>query len=386
MENGNRDQIIEKYFHEGYKYNEILGVLESAGINISYRHLQRILCELGLRRKKIAEDEDQIIEAMLSELEGSGQCLGYRSLWQRLKSNYGLKVYRDTVLQLLHLMDPEGIEKRSRYRLKRREYKVPGPNFLWHLDGYDKLKPYGFAIHSCIDGFSRKALWLEVGTSNNNPDIIAYYYLKTVKKLGVLPTIIRSDRGTENSRIELIQQAMRFSHDDPLAGLNSFIKGKSTANQRVESFWAQLRKRCCSFWMDYFKEMVDSGGFSRHDPMQLECLRYCFGPLIKFDIQQFKSEWNRHIIRKQNVGHVISGKPNYLYFQPEKNNGTQCSKPMNIEHVDNAFAQFAEVSTYCSQTMVKLVECLLPNCQAPMNALAARQLYHNILDELSKYD
>lgn len=27
-----------------------------------------------------------------------------------------------------------------------------GPDFVWHLDGYDKLKPYGFAIHGCIDG------------------------------------------------------------------------------------------------------------------------------------------------------------------------------------------------------------------------------------------
>ena len=27
-----------------------------------------------------------------------------------------------------------------------------GPNFLWHCDGYDKLKPYGLCIHGCIDG------------------------------------------------------------------------------------------------------------------------------------------------------------------------------------------------------------------------------------------
>ena len=25
---------------------------------------------------------------------------------------------------------------------------------MWHLDGYDKLKPYGFAIHGCIDGLA----------------------------------------------------------------------------------------------------------------------------------------------------------------------------------------------------------------------------------------
>ena len=28
------------------------------------------------------------------------------------------------------------------------------PNFLWHCDGYDKLKPFGIAIHGCIDGYS----------------------------------------------------------------------------------------------------------------------------------------------------------------------------------------------------------------------------------------
>ena len=26
------------------------------------------------------------------------------------------------------------------------------PNEVWHCDGYDKLKPYGFAIQGCIDG------------------------------------------------------------------------------------------------------------------------------------------------------------------------------------------------------------------------------------------
>ena len=28
---------------------------------------------------------------------------------------------------------------------------VQGSNFIWHADGYDKLKSYGFAIHGCID-------------------------------------------------------------------------------------------------------------------------------------------------------------------------------------------------------------------------------------------
>ena len=31
-------------------------------------------------------------------------------------------------------------------------YLTQGPRYLWHIDGYDKLKPYGFSIHGCIDG------------------------------------------------------------------------------------------------------------------------------------------------------------------------------------------------------------------------------------------
>lgn len=47
-----------------------------------------------------------------------------------------------------------------------------------------------------------------------------------------MPTIIRSDKGAENQYIELIQMALRYNHEDDNAGENSFIKGKSTANER----------------------------------------------------------------------------------------------------------------------------------------------------------
>ena len=60
--------------------------------------------------------------------------------------------FRDTVMMLLAITDKAGTAQRKSRRLNRRIYLNKGPNYLWHLDGYDKIKPYGIAIHGCIDG------------------------------------------------------------------------------------------------------------------------------------------------------------------------------------------------------------------------------------------
>ena len=41
-------------------------------------------------------------------------------------------------------------------------YRSVGPNHLWYIDGYDKLKPHGLPIYGAIDGYSRRLMWLKV--------------------------------------------------------------------------------------------------------------------------------------------------------------------------------------------------------------------------------
>ena len=43
------------------------------------------------------------------------------------------------------------------------------PNRIWHLDSYDKFKPFGFESKRCIDGDSRCTLWLNILRSNKDP-------------------------------------------------------------------------------------------------------------------------------------------------------------------------------------------------------------------------
>ena len=73
----------------------------------------------------------------------------------------GFVVTQNTVRALQQLLDPEGVAPRRKRRLVRRMYRSAGPNAAWHMDGYDKLKPFGIAINGCIDGYSRKIMWLE---------------------------------------------------------------------------------------------------------------------------------------------------------------------------------------------------------------------------------
>ena len=67
-------------------------------------------------------------------------------------------------------------ERRRKRRLHGREYVSLGPNFAWHIDGYDELKPIGFSVHGAIDGFSRRILWIEVGPTNKHPQVTCLYF------------------------------------------------------------------------------------------------------------------------------------------------------------------------------------------------------------------
>ena len=154
LENNNfeRVDLIERYFHMGLGYSEIVlfwGLLH--GYVLSIRQLKRILQQRGRNRSNIEE----VYQAVRRELRGSGSMMGYRQMTRRLLHGHGVVVDKETVRERLKILDPEGVDARSRHRLQRRQYKTEGPNHVWHIDGYDKLKPFGFCIHGSIDGYSR---------------------------------------------------------------------------------------------------------------------------------------------------------------------------------------------------------------------------------------
>ena len=154
------DELISSYFFQGYTNAEIVEFLKLHGISLSLSTVKRRLQTVGLYRRKQGapslsnEDPKKAIEI---ELGGSGCLVGYRKIWARLKQK-GIFVKRERVMHILRSLDPVDVECRKRKRLRRRAYRTKGPHSVWHIDGDDKLKPFGFSIHACIDGFSRRLI------------------------------------------------------------------------------------------------------------------------------------------------------------------------------------------------------------------------------------
>ena len=220
----------------------------------------------------------------------------------------GLSTNRELVRLALKALHPEGEENRSLKKFTRRKYTSVEPNYMWHIDGCDKLKPFGFAIHGAIDGYSRKILWLHTGSSNNNPRVIVSYYLDCVSKLiNAIPMIVKSDQGTENVVLAGIQQYFQHNDTDQFAGRNSFRYGTLTANQRIEAWWSQLRRHRANWWIKFFKDMTALGIFHASNEIHLQCIRFCFLPILQRELNDTVVLWNDHYIRATKNGECGPG-------------------------------------------------------------------------------
>ncbi|XP_066914908.1 uncharacterized protein [Clytia hemisphaerica] len=271
------DELLIKYFYKGYYYDEILQFLSHHhGTEVCMRTLKSHLGRLNLNRKNFSQrDFAEAFAAISREIDFCCDAVGYRTIWHRLSVKYG------------------------------------------------------FPIHGCCDGFSRKILWLRVINSNNNPKIICNLFLKTVEEIGVFPRCVRSDCGTENGYLAAAQCYFNRQSDH-----RAHLYGSSNHNQRIESWWSQFRRLNTEYLINFFQDMVDEGIYNTGDYLHRACAFYCFAPLIQHELDSCMEQWNSHFIRHSpNV--EASGRPDVLYsFPPNgfRENCTQCN-PADIATV-----------------------------------------------------
>lgn len=337
-----RNDLIGVYYLNGYGIREIVGFMAYRhNTPISDRQIHRILRSMNLLRRGNEAPIENIVQAVYHELNRQGQHIGYRIMRRRVQSNHHLNATAETVRRILSVLDREGVLARSHRIIRRRLYNNPGPNFAIHMDGWDKLKPYGVSIHAAVDGYSRRILWLKACDSNKNPHYVAYFYLNYIREINGVPVLVYSDRGTENSLTRDLQYTLRWNHNDQNQGLSSYRYGSSTRNTRIERFWRELRRMCGQTWMDLFKLMTDDGSLDTSDNLHLECVRFCFIHLINQDLFGIVRHWNEHPIRYNPRSQGPFGKPDVMYFQPEVFGAVDNKMPIpgNLDALQNEFCQ-----------------------------------------------
>ena len=274
-----------------------------------------------------------VMSFVRKQLEGTSSLIGYRYMHLKARAA-GLVVDRETIRLVMKVMDAEVVSLRATHKLKRRKYIYNGSNETWHMDGYDKLKPFSFAIHGCIDGFSRKIIWLRVASSNNDPKVIASYFIDSLSKLKLGQKIIRADRGTENIYVAGIQRYVRRNDEEPPGNGSCFLFGSSTSNQRIESWWSQFRCSYSTWWINYFKDLIEQNIFDSSKTYHVECIRFCYMGLLQRELEEVSSMWNNHRTRAVRNSECPAGRPAVIYDAPELFGGYESGRTVAINDLN----------------------------------------------------
>lgn len=213
-----------------------------------------------------------------------------------------IKVQRSRLRDALHLVDPEGVERRKRKTVTRRVYSVPCPNFLWHIDGTHKLIRWKFVIHAAIDGFSRLIPYLHCSTNNRSITVL-HLFESAVQQYG-FPLRVRSDHGGENQKVWEAMIRERGEESRPV------IVGSSVHNERVERLNYDINQQVVSVFKQLFFDLEEEEILDADNSTDLFCLHYTFLPQINQHLQEFRAAHNSHSISTER-----NRTPVQLFFQ-----------------------------------------------------------------------
>lgn len=127
-------------------------------INVHRNTLSNYLAEVGIAPKyeDMSDGEiDDLVRDFRKDRPDSG--LGYLAGYIRL---HGLRIQRKRIRASMRRVNSPGLLLRRRVAIRRRTYRVQGPNAVWHVDGHLKLIQYGIVIHIFAEGFSRLVSWI----------------------------------------------------------------------------------------------------------------------------------------------------------------------------------------------------------------------------------
>ena len=257
---------------------------------VSRATIWRRLREAGVAARKYSDISDAALDAIVRDIRHRHPHSG-QSMIQGMLTAMGYLLQRYRVRESLQRIDPLGNLLRRHQPISRRRYCVPGPNFLWHIDGHHSLIRWGFVVHGGVDGFSRLIVYLYC-SNNNRADTVLELFQRATTVFGI-PSRVRSDRGGEN--VGVCEYMIRHRGIDRA----SHIAGASVHNQRIERMWRDVFRCVCSTFYSLFYSLEDCGYLDPGSNCDLYALRVLYTPRINQCLQEFACAWNHHPLRTE---------------------------------------------------------------------------------------
>ena len=226
-------------------------------------------------------DLQQIVQEELVSMPRCGERYMQGALRRR-----GIWVQCWRVRDALINLDPIGRACRWAQQIPRRPYRVPHPNFLWHIDSNLKLRHWRFVIHGGIDGYSRLIVYLRC-SNNNRAATVLSLFRESINIWG-LPSRVRADDGGENVAVGDVMVHYRGE------SRGSFITGPSVHNTRIERLWREVVHCILFSFKTVFLHLEQMGLLIRSNDIDLYALHYVYMPRINTALTQFVDTFNNH--------------------------------------------------------------------------------------------
>ncbi|KAG2114133.1 hypothetical protein DEU56DRAFT_749025 [Suillus clintonianus] len=272
---------------------------------------------MGLQRtRQQGHSIESIREAML-ELRPIYPNAGARDIISLLFHEKGMCVARTVVRAYFATYEPELVRERKARRLKRKRFWAAGVNDLFAVDQHDKWLRFGLGLHTGIEPFSGRIMWIRVWHSNRNPQLILSYYLDTIQNLGHMPMVTQSDPGTENYGIANAHTMLRQWHDPALQGTLQHRWMRSNKNVMPEITWSQLRRRFTPGFESILEQGVNEGWYDSNNTLQVMVFRWVFVPWLQRELDAYQDRINNTSKRRDRNKVLPHGVPNLIYESPE---------------------------------------------------------------------
>ncbi|KAG1829470.1 hypothetical protein EV424DRAFT_1470731 [Suillus variegatus] len=280
-------------------------VIDTSRYGIGITKFKEIRNAMGLQRTRQQNHSIESIRDTMVDLREAYPNAGAREMVSLLFHEKDMSVSRNVVISYFAAYEAGLVRQRKARRLQRRRFWAAGVNDLFAVDQHDKWLRFGLGLHTGIEPFSGRIMWIRVWHSNRNPQLILTYYLNTIEKLGHIPMITQSDPGSENYGIANAHTMLRQMYDSSLHGTLQHRWMRTKKNVMPEIAWSQLRRR----FTPGFESLLDEG--------VVMVFRWVFIPWLQCELDRYQDRVNNTAKRRDHNKVLPHGVPNLIYDSPE---------------------------------------------------------------------